>query len=92
MIKLFINETPDNIEKLKKYCQEQDWPAVKKVAHPLKPKITYIGLTSMKDVISKIDLYAKEQKNLDQIPGLVSQLENTCSTAYKELQSELDEL
>ncbi|MBL4716414.1 MAG: hypothetical protein COC01_05440 [Bacteroidetes bacterium] len=90
MLELFLRETPDQILKMKEHCEKENWDGLRKIAHPMKPKVTYIGISSMKEVITNIEQYSKKQENLDEIPGLLDTFHSVCNEAYKELQKEIE--
>ncbi|MBL4654629.1 MAG: response regulator [Bacteroidia bacterium] len=90
MIKLFLKDTPGQIATMKELCEQKNWDGVRKIAHPMKPKVTYIGILSMKDVIANIEQYSKKQENLDEIPELLDKFQSVCNEAYKELREEIE--
>ena len=84
-INTFLQFAPDQVEMLKVKLKDEDWVEVRNVAHKLKPKLAYMGIKSLTPIIATIELYAEEEKRLDEIPELVSKVVSTCDLAFEEL-------
>ena len=91
-MQMFINLAPASIEKIKTNHQAGDWPALRTTAHSLKPQIGYMGMNDYKDVILSIEHNAGEEKNLEDLPGLIETLESGCKAAIEELNAEIEAL
>lgn len=70
----------------------KDWEQLKAAAHSLKPQVGYMGMDSLKEVIPRIEEYAREKKNLDEVPALIEKVEGICESAYTELRQALEQL
>ncbi|MEX2336512.1 MAG: response regulator [Fulvivirga sp.] len=86
MIDTFIANTPSTINEMQKWVNKADWHKVASLAHKIKPSITFMGLECLKPVIKKIENFANDNYNTDQIPQLVNTLSERCRIAFKELQ------
>ncbi len=91
MIGIFLRQTPEFIEQLTTYGQDQNWPEFRKVMHKLKPTVYMMGIHSMQPVIKQIEQCSKELKNIASLPGLLDDLSLCCQKAYIELGEEIRE-
>lgn len=85
MIDTFIANTPSTINEMQKWVNNADWQRVASLAHKIKPSITFMGMECLKPVVKKIENFANDNYNTDQIPPLVNTLSEKCSLAFKEL-------
>ena len=88
MILSFMENNPLMIKQIKNAAKDKNWEEVGNIAHRIKPSIVFMGMNSIKDVVETIESSGLKGKNTDQIPGLIAQLEATCSQAYEELKHE----
>ncbi|MBR9860652.1 Hpt domain-containing protein [bacterium] len=75
MVDMFINMSPDLINRIKTGLADQDWEEVRSAAHKMKPSIDMMGISSLTGKIREIEGNAKTQENLEDIPELVNFLE-----------------
>jgi hypothetical protein len=47
-----------------------------------------MGIKVLKDTIENLEQYAADEKNLDQIPGLIAEIKSYCDKATLELKLE----
>lgn len=85
MIDLFKVQTPVYIEELQQALAEKDWVKVSASAHKVKPTFVYVGREDAKEFMQEIEHNAREQKDLDQIPGQISQVVAFTEVLYKQL-------
>ncbi|MTI38590.1 PAS domain-containing hybrid sensor histidine kinase/response regulator [Fulvivirga lutimaris] len=90
MVQTFITNTPVAMNELQKASDKSDWEQVSKLAHKLKPSITFVGLEKAKSLVKKIEESAKEKTGTDQIPGKVNELSSLAQTALSELRVAMD--
>jgi HPt (histidine-containing phosphotransfer) domain-containing protein len=81
----FLAMAPEKISQMKKALDEKNWSDLRTAAHSLKPQLAYMGINSIKEDILAIEENAGEEKNLDQLPALVSKVETVCTAAFVEL-------
>ncbi|HEX8515513.1 MAG TPA: PAS domain S-box protein [Bacteroidia bacterium] len=86
MISLYLEQTPPLIAAMKKSMKEKDWKMLHASVHKMIPSFSIVGITSeYEDMAKKIQAYAGTQEQTDEIPELVSELENVCRKACEEL-------
>lgn len=89
MITTFIKNTPELIDEMKAALSKKDYVEIGRVAHKIKPTITFMGIHSFEEKIKTLEQYGKEEKNVDEIESLVSELDSICNDAYEELKNAL---
>lgn len=85
MIETFVKNAPNDIEVIKNLLKENNWSQIAGTAHKLKPAIKFMGIKPSIEKILKIEEFAKKESNLNQLEGIISQLETECQAAIKEL-------
>lgn len=86
-INTFLQFAPGQVQKLKEKLQEQNWSELGDVAHKLKPKCAYMGIKPAEAIVKTIETNAKEQKDVEQLPQLVTQAEGIINDAIAELKA-----
>ncbi len=89
MIALFIEQTPSEIEKLEIYLLKKEWGALHTLSHKLRSSVSFAGIKELEEWLLAIEEYTEKGTHLDQIPGLVSRVRETCFKAIGELEQEL---
>lgn len=84
-IGMFLESAPAALLSMKQYVQSSEWDQLKVAAHLLKPQITYMGIHHLKETIQRIEDLTRERKNLEELPGLVSEAGRECEKAFSEL-------
>jgi PAS domain S-box-containing protein len=90
MIKVYLEQTPLLIAAMKKGYEKNDWALVKSAAHKMIPSFSIVGIdNSFEEMARKIQEFSEQQELSDKISDMVTQLENVCLQACKELEQEL---
>jgi len=71
MILTFKQTTPRIILKMGSYMKNKKYKALGKEVHRLIPGVSFLGAENIKDDLIKIEQYVNDNKNLDDIPGLL---------------------
>jgi len=89
MIELYMEQTPRLVETIKKSLQEKDWETLHTAAHKMIPSFSIMGISGEFAAMTKIlQDYTGDKKKLNNIQGLVLQVENICTQACTELEEE----
>lgn len=88
MISVFMEQTPIEISNLEKYLKAKDWKSLRAIAHKMKPSFPFMGIKELESVIKLIEENAANEKNIEQLPDLISKVKNVCTEAIKELEVE----
>ncbi|WP_107038047.1 PAS domain S-box protein [Brumimicrobium mesophilum] len=85
MISIFISIAKENTEILKKALDENDMTTIEKTAHKIKPSIDQMGITSLKDLVRKLEKIESLETNPQEVKKMVNQLTDTLSKIVNEL-------
>jgi CheY-like chemotaxis protein len=90
MISLYLVQTPPLIDTMIQSLEQENWTLLVAAVHKMLPSFSIMGISSDYETIAKkIQDYAQEQENNEEIQSLVLQLEDSCLKACKELEEEL---
>ena len=92
MLNLFIEQVPHSLMRIDTAMRNRDWPTLRAAVHKIKPSISFIGLHEIKDIVPKLEEYAAERSNLEDIPAMVATVKTVCNDAIPELKEELKKL
>ncbi len=85
MIQLFEKNTPKYIQNIKKALQDNDFVAISKIAHTMKPTGAYIGIDALKPIAGAIEEHADSGSDEKEIAVLVNQLEVLCEEIFNDI-------
>ncbi len=89
MIALYLEQTPPLIEAMKLGLKEKNWELLYAAVHKMIPSFSIVGISSNFELIAKkIQDFASNQIQTENIPELVSQIETICFNACSELTEE----
>ncbi|MBD2204660.1 response regulator [Calothrix sp. FACHB-1219] len=86
LIQVYLEDTPDKIQTIKDAVTKDDRSTIEKAAHALRSPSVSIGAVRLGNICETLENGAKE-RSLDQLTGLVNQLEKEYSNAIAALQS-----
>jgi|GEM_PF-344866 len=90
MIDTFIRNVPDEIIKMKELGEQKKWKEMAMLAHKIKPAIRFMGIKPAIDEILQVEDNCKNQKDLEDLPQLIDQLERDCRESIAELNQILE--
>ena len=74
MLRMILQELPDEIQKIPALCQQHNWSEVHAVSHKLKSTLSFVGNDNMTDINKKIEAGSKHQQNDKNIGQLAESL------------------
>ena len=90
MITLYLEQTPVLISSMKTSFEKKDWKSLQAAVHKMIPSFSIMGISiDFENMAKKLNEYASTLQETETIPEMVSQLENICTQACKELEEEL---
>lgn len=92
MMRIMLDETPEETKKLQTYLAEENWDGLRSTAHKMKSSMQFLGLGDMLELVKSIELSAKEKTRLDALPEKVNKVVLACQSAMNELKAELDKI
>ena len=84
-VDIYLKVTPGNLEKIKAAANDKEYRLLSKTVHTMKAHLNYMGMKPTRKVAEKIELYAKEQTNLEELPQLIYKLQDDCIQSMEEL-------
>jgi signal transduction histidine kinase/CheY-like chemotaxis protein len=91
MISLYLEQTPPLVNAMKQGLHDKDWDLLYASMHKIIPSFSIMGISGdYENIAQKIQNYATNQLESDEISGLVFQIESVCNCACKELEIELN--
>ena len=92
-ISIYLEQTPFLIGIMKGSLVHKDWSSMNSAVHSLIPSFNMMGINiEFENIAKQIHKYTAAQKQTDEIPELLFQLEKICTQACKELEDELIEI
>ena len=92
MLSLFIDQTPDMLDRMTKYLELKDWKALSSAAHKMKPSVMFVGLREIETDLHRIEDYAAGVINTDQIPPMLTHVKDICTAAVNEIKEEKEHM
>src|ERR1035437_4447906 len=85
MVKIYLDETPKFLDKLKQGLNNMDWESMARAAHSLKPSFATMGMgAEFTEMAKNIQEYAEKKENPEKIKEWVLKIEAACSQAREE--------
>lgn len=64
MVSLFLDQLPNDIIKLREYANQNEWEALSKLAHRMKPSIEGMGIHSLKTIIRELETRSRNNESI----------------------------
>jgi HPt (histidine-containing phosphotransfer) domain-containing protein len=90
MVQTFVTTIPKVLTEMRESLKVKDWDKVSSLAHQIKPSLTLMGLSEMKNDVVVIEQNCKSKTKLGEMPDLVYDFSYQCESAITELKKELD--
>lgn len=88
LVDTFVEHAPIDSKELSAFAKDKNWEETSKKAHKLKSSIRTIGVTSLSDIILKIEMDAKNNNNLDRICDNINHFTSTLDLVVISLKNE----
>lgn len=86
LIKMYLEEIPGIVNNMKNSFNKMDWTGLRMATHKLIPSFSLMGINQdFEESARKIERFAIEKKNADEIKGLIEKIDAVCSRACEEL-------
>ena len=89
---IFLRSNPLLIDSLEKEIKQKDWTSVENTAHSLKTQFNFIGFHFGEKIARQIRNNIEQEKNLDDLPGYIVQLNRICVALKNQLEMEIKSL
>jgi len=87
MVNLFIELTPELMNRIKSGLIENDFEEIKSAAHKMKPSIDMMGIIKLKNEIRNIEKLALERADVMTLNNAINYLDLTLSTVMHQLKN-----
>lgn len=91
-VTLFLQNIPVSVTDLEEGLRDKDYEKIRMAAHKMKPSLNYVGLKNTYEIVAKIEKFAKEKSNLEDLPSMIKQVSDECNIACIELESDLKQV
>ena len=88
MVKIFLQATPESLSELMRSYEKNDMNGVSRLAHKLKSSVDIFCVDDIKSDIRKLENNTREQINMDEVPGLVENINSILSAAIDQVKEE----
>jgi PAS domain S-box-containing protein len=85
MCALFIDSTPVSILDMKTAYSQNDFEKIKKIAHRIKPSIDNLEISSIKNEIREIEMYAETYQTSEKLENLILKVEKVMTEVVANL-------
>ncbi|WP_340075699.1 Hpt domain-containing protein [Leptobacterium sp. I13] len=88
IISVFLEETPQDILDLKEAIEKEDFQAIYKSAHKIKPNADIMGMEGARAKLLEIENQGKQDKDIEVIKSLFPSVEASINSAITELKND----
>lgn len=88
MVSVFVSTIPAAVEELKQAYERQDFDAVKKTAHRIKPVILIYAIVKAGGVIVDIEKMAKNRSGIHELSSKIETLQYTIHSVVDEMKKD----
>jgi len=93
MIKLYLDQTPELINIMKKSYTTNDWEGLASAVHKIIPSFSIMGISHDYEALArKIYDFTKMQQTIEEIEQMLDKLEEVCTHACSELTEEYNKI
>ncbi len=89
MVHTFVTTIPKVLDEMRESLKVKDWDKVSSLAHQIKPSLTLLGLSEMKNEVAQIEQHCKSKTKLDEMPGMMMDFFFQCESSINDLKKEL---
>lgn len=90
-VSMFLSRAPEQLKSINNDLSAADYASLRVNAHSLKPQLSYMGIKSLEKDILNIEHAAGNGTDLDQLPSLVKNVNDTLQQAFQELTAFINE-
>ncbi len=90
MVGIFVNSTPEILNEMANAMENQDFDAIYKTAHMLKPSLHIFGIDDMYNPVREIEQLAKKKENFNTIYLLTAQLQLRMEVVIQQLRDDFE--
>jgi signal transduction histidine kinase/DNA-binding NarL/FixJ family response regulator len=88
MINVFIKTSEDGMSNIEKALQEKNYKVIADYAHKIAPPCRHIGADTLLDTLKKIESYARDLREINDLKTLLTQARNEMNDVIRDLRIE----
>ncbi len=92
MIQVFIEETPLAVENIKSAYKKSDFVVIKKIAHRIKPVLSYYAIVKIEKDIQLIEVMAEEGIASNELEQKINKVDDVLNLIVEQMKTNLSEL
>ncbi len=90
MIEMFLNKTPEALEKMEACFREKNWEELRQIAHRIKPSFGYVGLATTQQMLAEIEKLSEDPSgDPSRVGTLMGEVQQISRSAFSQLEQEL---
>jgi CheY-like chemotaxis protein len=89
IVEMFVSNTPDSIEAIKKAFELDEMETVRQQAHKLKPHFSFFGATALQQSFQMIEDIARGNDNKEKLPELIYSAEEKILLMVEQMKTDL---
>lgn len=90
MLQVLVDESPDDLAKLRELLNKEDWDRFASAAHKFKSSATFIGNKYLEKQLKNMELMARGKDNLQKLPAMLQEVEELFDKALVLIREILD--
>jgi HPt (histidine-containing phosphotransfer) domain-containing protein len=84
MIQMFLNKTPDELERLDSLNSSKDYPTLSALAHTIKSKYKLMGMGQLAEIALEIESNSNSETNVEGLEILIDEITKKTELAIEE--------
>lgn len=92
VIQMFIDKTPAVIKSMHELYAKEDWEGLKAIAHKFKSSIDFVGANLLAEIVTDLEQNSENAEGKAVIKKEIDEIEELCTSIYKELDVELKKI
>jgi signal transduction histidine kinase/DNA-binding NarL/FixJ family response regulator len=89
-IALYLKLLPDNLEKISHAIEANDFQALVKVSHAMRPHLNYMGMKAAADLAAEMENIVNNGLNTDKVMAMAKEVKEQCLISRQELEAVLE--
>jgi PAS domain S-box-containing protein len=90
MINVYLEETPQLLQRMRTAWQKKDWEELRAAAHAILPSFSTMGFKEeYTEMAKKVQELAIKKEGAEELKEIIEKLETICNKAYEELKEEI---
>ncbi len=92
ILEIIEDQSPEVLEEMKEQLAKGDYSSLSATAHKYKSSINILGNLHLNNIVKDLEDKAKNNKNWDELEGLIFEFEGVCDKLLDAVRDELDSL